>query len=144
MYLLWLNKHFDLKPTLFLFLKEFEKAKAEKEKLQKQLEELRLELCKVREDKKIKNECVLIHNTNLIKKLQEEQHSKIILIDDILDQNSQLNCMTSSKRRHVLQEMRYHSVSDLEKLAMISEKRNSPLKVAESKAFRSPKKAAFV
>ena len=110
--------------------------------VQKELENLKNELTKYKDDKKIKNKCILAHNTNLIKKLQMEYRSKIILIDELLDSRSVLNRMKTAQRKQLLIEMRSNCVTELEKLAVITEQKTTAMKLAE--ASMSPQKASFV
>jgi len=111
-------------------------------KVQRDLESIKIELAKSKDDKKIKNECILAHNSSLVKKLQKEHRSKIVLIDEILDYRSALNQMKNPQRIQVLTEMRCSCITELEKLALITERKTSMMKLTE--AGVSPRKASFV
>lgn len=105
-----------------------------------ELVELRSEVHKLRDDKKMKNESILARNTNLVKQLQDEQRSRINLLDEILEDKSLLNHMKAKQRRNMLQEMRQKTIQEYEKLIVETEKVNS-----RSRSFDSAnRKASFV
>ena len=118
------------------FLQLYEKEKAEKEEAYKQVDEIKNELLKVKDDKKVKNEYILINNENLVRKLHEERQLRLGLIDDMLDSRSFLNQAKMSQKKQMLSDLREQCIADIEKMKIAS---NRTRKISVS-----PKKASFV
>ncbi|XP_066911604.1 putative autophagy-related protein 11 [Clytia hemisphaerica] len=113
----------------------YEKEKAEKEEAYKRVDEIKNELLKVKEDKKVKNEYILINNENLVRKLHEERQLRLGLIDDMLDSRSFLNQAKMSQKKELLSDLREQCITDIEKMKLSTKTRKISL---------SPKKASFV
>lgn len=128
----------------FYFHQLYEKEKADKAQLQKETQEIKIELAKLKEDKKVKNEYILASNRNLVRKLHKEKHLKLNLIEELLEPRSHLNQMNSTQRKQLLMQIRSDCIVDIEKSQILAEDKSSPLKVAKSKTFSSPAKSAFV
>ena len=69
----------------------------------------------------MKNHFIQERNEILLQKLQEEVQININLIDDLLDENSNLNHMTTAARKEYLERMRRISREDLFKTNLMSD-----------------------
>ena len=69
----------------------------------------------------MKNHFIQERNEILLQKLQEEVQINVNLIDDLLDENSNLNYMTTAERKEYLERMRRISREDLFKTNLMSE-----------------------
>ena len=64
------------------------------------------ELEKLKTDKRLKNECIIIRNTDLVNKLQEENEEKLQILDEMIDETSEFNLMNDDRRKEWLQTKR--------------------------------------
>ena len=69
----------------------------------------------------MKNHFIQERNEILLQKLQEEVQININLIDDLLDENSNLNHMATAERKEYLERMRRISREDLFKTNLMSD-----------------------
>ena len=91
------------------------------QKLKEDIEKLGQDLKNVKDDKTLKNHFIQEKNEILLQKLQEEAQNNINLIDDLLDENSNLNHMTTAERKEYLKRMRGISREDLVETNLMSD-----------------------
>lgn len=91
------------------------------QKLKEDIEKLGQDLKNVKDDKTLKNHFIQEKNEILLQKLQEEAQNNINLIDDLLDENSNLNHMATAERKEYLKRMRGISREDLVETNLMSD-----------------------
>ena len=81
-----------------------------REKLQIELNKVSNELEKVKTDRRRIKELSMSTNTNLLKRLNEEVESKLFLVNEILQENSQFNKMSPESKVDWLNKIKATSV----------------------------------